>query len=156
MNRIPRLASLLCSIALALAACGEAPVTVDAMEGSGDAELKRLAGATFNTSATTFTGVRTGTAQPSGQPPVVLGATYDLGIAACLGLGGGLSNSEINDLRDCCEDSRCGFVQSTTRIDGHLCAEVSCNCGPDELNGWNYALGDNNDDLAFLECASGL
>ena len=90
------------------------------------------------------------------QPPVVLGATYDLGIAACLGLGGGLSNSEINDLRDCCQDSGCGFVQSTTRIDGHLYAQVSCNCGPDELNGWNYALGDNNDDLAFLECASGL
>lgn len=156
MNRIFTIASLLCSLTLAFAACEEAPQDMNAYEGSGDLELKRIARPGTSPLAPRLAGVRPNTTAPADDAPDIHAATYDLGIGACAGMAGGLSMADINGLRDCCQDAGCGFVQSTTRIDGHLCAEVSCNCGPDELNATNYLWGENDDDLAFLDCAGGL
>lgn len=156
MNRIVTIASLLCSLTLAFAACEEAPQDINAYEGSGDLELKRVARPNSSPLATRLAGDQPNMTAPSDDSPDIHAATYDLGIGACAGMAGGLSMSDVNDLRDCCEDAGCGFVQSTTRIDGHICAEVSCNCGLDELNATNYLLGRNDNDLAFLECVGGL
>ncbi len=153
MNRIACFTSLLCSIALTLAACGEPPAGAYTMDGSGDTELKRRAArpdASEFAVARAGIGMEMATNSPADDTPEAYGQVYELGIATCLGLGGiGLSTQQVDELRGCCSDADCSFIQEVVVIEGTTCATVSCDCG-------SGAFDASWDDMAFLECVAAL